>query len=237
MLLFRATSFSTLIMLGVQSIYIPWSIRDWYLEVKVRARDRQYSSCLLILWTKVTKILRWLTWMFHVMHNTCTMHGRDIKTQYIGSTSILLFRKDWNSIRLDRMLSSFKKHFSYCIPKVVRMKPGEVLYEKAFMSPRPPPKISLKHEWKRQLGSDHAQRAEAGQLSRSFQSNHLWIQFVRDRGDLISHMTWLVCKMKEKRPVLRRSMLILFAKNLVLQSERCDLLRDPFRENPFMRRV
>ena len=31
-------------------------------------------------------------------------------------------------------------------------------------------------------------------------------------------------------------MLILFAKNLVLQSERGDLLRDPFRENPFMRR-
>ena len=45
-------------------------------------------------------------------------------------------------------------------------------------------------------------------------------------------MSWLVCKMKEKRPVLRRSMLILFAKNLVLQSERGDLLRDPFPENP-----
>ena len=39
------------------------------------------------------------------------------------------------------------------------------------MSPRPPSKISLKHEWKRELGSDHAQCAEAGQLSRSFQSN------------------------------------------------------------------
>ena len=48
------------------------------------------------------------------------------------------------------------------------------------MSPRPPPKISLKHEWKRELGSDHAQRAEAGKLSRSFQ-----IQFVTDRGGLL----------------------------------------------------
>ena len=38
---------------------------------------------------------------------------------------------------------------AYCIPKVVRMKTetGEVLYEKVYMSPRPPPKISLKHEW------------------------------------------------------------------------------------------
>ena len=55
---------------------------------------------------------------------------------------------------------------AYCIPKVVRMKTGDVLYEKVYMSLRPPPKISLKHEWKRELGSDHAQRAEAGQLSR-----------------------------------------------------------------------
>ena len=36
---------------------------------------------------------------------------------------------------------------AYCIPKVVKLKPGEVLYEKAFMSPRPPPKISLRHDW------------------------------------------------------------------------------------------
>ena len=54
----------------------------------------------------------------------------------------------------------------YCIPEVVRMKTGEVLYEKVYMSPRPPPKISLKHEWKRKLGSEHAQRPEVGQLSK-----------------------------------------------------------------------
>ena len=58
-----------------------------------------------------------------------------------------------------------------CIPKVVRMETGEVMYEKVYMSPRPPPKISLKHDWKRELGSEHAQRPEVGQLSRSFQSN------------------------------------------------------------------
>ena len=39
------------------------------------------------------------------------------------------------------------------------------------MSPRPPPKISLKHEWKREFGSEHAQRQEAGKLFRSFQPN------------------------------------------------------------------
>ena len=40
---------------------------------------------------------------------------KDIKTQYIGSTSILLLRKDWHSIRLDRMQSSFKKHFQLIV--------------------------------------------------------------------------------------------------------------------------
>ena len=59
---------------------------------------------------------------------------------------------------------------AYCIPKVVGMETGEVIYETENMSPRPPPKISLKHEWKRELGSEHAQRPEV-QLSRSFQSN------------------------------------------------------------------
>ena len=42
---------------------------------------------------------------------------------------------------------------AYCIPKVVRLKTGEVLNEKICMSPRPPPKISLRHEWTRELGS------------------------------------------------------------------------------------
>ena len=50
------------------------------------------------------------------------------------------------------------------------------------MSPRPPPKISLKHEWKRELGSEHAQRPEAGQLSRSFQSNQPALNPIRERS-------------------------------------------------------
>ena len=52
----------------------------------------------------------------------------------------------------------------------------------------------------------------------SNQPNQLQIQFVTDRGDL------LTCKMEETRPVLRRSMVILLTKNLVLQTKRGDLL-------------
>ena len=52
-----------------------------------------------------------------------------------------------------------------CIPKVVRLKTGEVLYEKFFMSPRPQPKISLRHnhDWTRrkvQLGSTVEQQPD-----------------------------------------------------------------------------
>ena len=54
---------------------------------------------------------------------------------------------------------------AYCIPKVVRLKTGEVLYEKSYMSPRPPPKISLRHDhdWTRgkvPLGSTADQQPE-----------------------------------------------------------------------------
>ena len=54
---------------------------------------------------------------------------------------------------------------AYCIPKVVRLKIGEVSFEKVHMSLRPPPKISLKHEWKRDLGSEVAQQPE-GEVAR-----------------------------------------------------------------------
>ena len=71
---------------------------------------------------------------------------------------------------------------AYCTPKVVRLKTWEVLYENFFMSPRPPPKISLKHEWQRELGSEHAQRPEVGQLSRSFQSKQPTLNPIRERS-------------------------------------------------------
>ena len=43
---FRVTSSSTFIMSDVQSIYIPSSCRDWYLEVKIWTTDRQCSFYL-----------------------------------------------------------------------------------------------------------------------------------------------------------------------------------------------
>ena len=72
---------------------------------------------------------------------------------------------------------------AYCITKIVRMETGEVFFEKVFMSPRRPPKISLKHKWKRELGSENAQRPELGQQSRSFQSNQPILNPSRERTE------------------------------------------------------
>ena len=47
-----------------------------------------------------------------------------------------------------------------CIPKVVWMETGEIVYGKVYMSPRPPPNISLGHDWMMELGSEVAQRPD-----------------------------------------------------------------------------
>ena len=72
-----------------------------------------------------------------------------------------------NSIILQETLPA------YCIPKVVRMETGEVIYEKVYVSPRPPPKISLKHDWMKEWGSEVARQPEGQvfQQSKSSQSN------------------------------------------------------------------
>ena len=67
-----------------------------------------------------------------------------------------------NAIILQRTLPA------YCIPKVVSLKTGEVLYEEAYMSPRPPPKISLRHDWTKEFGSkvDRQPREEVARQPR-----------------------------------------------------------------------
>ena len=45
---------------------------------------------------------------------------------------------------------------AHCISKVERLKTGEMLYERPYMSPRPPPKISLKHDHNWTKGNDQS---------------------------------------------------------------------------------
>ena len=128
------------------------------------------------------------------------MHGRDIKDAVYWVDINLAIKKGLtfhqtqsNAIVLQGTLPA------YCIPKVVRMETGEVFFEKVYMSPRPPPKISLKHEWTRDLGSDHAQRAEAGQLSRSFQSNQPTLNPIRERSGRPDITHDMICVQDERK--------------------------------------
>ena len=120
---------------------------------------------------------------------------------------------------------------AYCIPKVVRLKTGEVLYEKSYMSPRPPPKISLTTRsrfgpegmmnWALQLINiqkvklfDSLEEKFNTQRSPN-QPNQSQNQSVIDQGNLRTRKVCLLLKVK--RPVPMRSMRKVFTKNLVLQ--------------------
>ena len=52
---------------------------------------------------------------------------------------------------------------AYCIPKAIKMETGAIIYEKVYAPPRPPPKISRKDNWMKELGSDVAGHDESSQ--------------------------------------------------------------------------
>ena len=133
------------------------------------------------------------------LHNAWKKHQDDLYWVDIDLTiqkGLTFYQTRSNAIILQETLPA------YCIPKVVRLKTGEVFYHKVCMSPRLPPKISLRHEWT---------------TKQVFPINPT--KFVMGQGDLMT------CKMKETPPFLNRSMIILLTKNSVLQTEHGDLLK------------
>ena len=49
---------------------------------------------------------------------------------------------------------------AYCISKAIVMKSEEIIYEKVYVSPRPPPTISYKDHWTSDLDSDVARSSK-----------------------------------------------------------------------------
>ena len=161
--------------------------------------------------------------MHHVVHNTCTAHGRGIKTPYSWVHIDLAIRKGLtfyqtrsNAIILQGTLPA------YCIPKVVRLKTGEVLYEKAYLSLR---QRSLyvtngQKNWvqklidnrKKKLLDCHEEKFLDKQNS-SNQPNQSQNQSVIDQGKLITNTKCL--SIKVKRPVLKISVLQIDQGNLI----------------------
>ena len=61
---------------------------------KFEQKTKRCSSCLLLQEMKVTETLNMLTSLYHVSRDTCTVHGKGIKTRYFGSILILRSKKD-----------------------------------------------------------------------------------------------------------------------------------------------
>ena len=68
----------------------------------------------------------------------------------LGVKEGLFFQTRSNAINLQGTLPA------HCIVKVERLKTGEKLYERQYLCPRPPPKISLKHDLNCTKGNDQS---------------------------------------------------------------------------------
>ena len=153
------------------------------------------------------------------MHNTCINHGKDIRLRCIGTTSILLWRKDWSSIRFDRTPSFFMKHFQLTVFRKLLGWKLEKSYTKKYTCHLGLHQRSPWNTIGKESGSEHAQRPE-GQVVQpsgsSQRANQFQTQVVIDRGNPLLEpidrgnplleLTREPCKMEEKRPVPRRSM-------------------------------
>ena len=88
---------------------------------------------------------------------------------------------------------------AYCIPKVVRMETGEVINEKVYASPRLPPKISLKHDWKKESGSEVAQRPEGEVVQQA-------LMIIAEYCEKIGHHELQAAHAEEERRILREEL-------------------------------
>ena len=135
---------------------------------------------------------------------------------------------------------------AYCIPKVVRLKTEEILYERPYMSPRPPPKISLRHDldwtrprpppmislrhdWTKELVSkvDRQPQEEVSRQAKFFQPTQPIPKPICDRSgkNLITRKVCLLLQVK--LPVPMRSRRNLLTKNSVLQIDQGNLISLP----------
>ena len=106
------------------------------------------------------------------MHKAWKKHQNTVHWVVIN----LALKKELNFYQ--KRLNAFILHETlpaYCIPKVVRMETGKVIYEKVYASLRPPPKISLKHDWMKDLASEVTRQPERGvaRQAKSSQSTQL----------------------------------------------------------------
>ena len=103
------------------------------------------------------------------MHKACKRHQDAVFWVDIDlgiKEGLVFYQKRSNAIILQGTLPA------HCIVKVERLKTGEKLYERLYLSPRPPPKISLKHDlnWTKEM-INRVLQLKISQLENSFNSH------------------------------------------------------------------
>ena len=155
------------------------------MEVKIQARDRQYYCCPLIPEIKSHKdpenIDLSVPRRAQYLHNAWKRHQDAVHWVDINlaiEKGLTFYQTRSNAIILQETLPA------YCIPKVVRLKTGEVFMKKNACHLDPPPKISLRHEWTKELGSKVVQQPEGETVRQTkfFQSTQLTPSPIRDRS-------------------------------------------------------
>ena len=112
-----------------------------------------------------------LTSLHHVLHDTCTAWKRHQDAVFwvdidLGiKEGLVFYQTRSNAIFLQGTLPA------HCIVKVERLKSGEKLYERQYLSLRPPPKISLKHDLNWTKGNDQGSTVEHQQVGQLVQQS------------------------------------------------------------------
>ena len=219
--------------LDALSIFILLSTMDWYLEVKIWAEDKTVFFLLVDPRDKshrdpervdfsVPRLARYVhsAWKRH--QDAVFWVNIDFAIKE-GSTC---YQTRSNAIILQGTLPA------HCIVKVERLTTGEMLYERQYLSPRPPPKISLRHDHNWTEGNDQSgstvEQQPVGKLvqqsfgeaprAESSKPNPNPIQSVIEPGNpwIRNVFLWR----REKRPIHKRLLVSVCKKNLVLQIER-----------------
>ena len=126
---------------------------------------------------------------------------------------------------------------AHCILKVERLKTGEMLYERRYLSPRPPPKISLKHDHNWTRGNDQSgstvEQQLVGKLVQQSLGEALRAGYSKptqskpnpicDRTGKPVETDAAFVEKGKKRPIHERLLVNGCKKNLVLQIERGNL--------------
>ena len=106
---------------------------------------------------------------------------------------------------------------AHCIVRVERLKNGEKLYEKQYLSPRPPPKISLRHDLNWSKGKDQGSTVEHRPVGKFVQQSLLEKHFNLVLPSQPNSLNPL--KIERGNPLLKR-LLVSCKKNLVLPIDR-----------------